>query len=46
MNVVMVGPNGGRLNGKGVFLEIEPQSRLTFTDAYTEEPPSPPKGIS
>ncbi len=36
MNVVMVGPNGERLDGKGVFLEIEPQSRLTFTDAYTE----------
>lgn len=36
MNVVMAGPNGERIDCPGCFLEIAPQSKLTFTDAYAE----------
>jgi len=36
MNTVMAGPNGERVEGKGVWLAIEPMERLVFTDAYTE----------
>ena len=36
MNIVMAGPNGERIDCVGCFLEIEPEKRLTFTDAYAE----------
>jgi uncharacterized protein YndB with AHSA1/START domain len=36
MNIVMAGPDGERIDCKGAYLEVEPQKRLTFTDAYTE----------
>lgn len=36
MNTVMAGPNGERMENRGVFLEIVPQTRLVFTDAFTE----------
>lgn len=36
MNTVMVGPNGERMDNKGVCLEIIPGERLVFTDAYAE----------
>ena len=36
MNTVMVGPNGERMDNKGVCLEIIPGERLVFTDAYSE----------
>lgn len=35
-NTVFAGPNGERHDNKGAFLEVEPLSRLVFTDAYTE----------
>ena len=36
MNEVMAGPNGERVELKGMWLEIEPMCRLVFTDAFTE----------
>lgn len=36
MNTVMGGPNGERLDCKGIWLEIEPMRRLVFTDAFSE----------
>lgn len=36
MNTVMAGPNGERMEGRGIWLEIEPMRRLVFTDAFTE----------
>ena len=36
MNTVMAGPNGERHEGQGMWLAIEPMTRLVFTDAYTE----------
>ncbi len=36
MNTVMAGPNGERVHGKGIWLEVEPMRRLVFTDAFTE----------
>ena len=36
MNTVMAGPNGERFEGQGMWLAIEPMTRLVFTDAYTE----------
>jgi uncharacterized glyoxalase superfamily protein PhnB/uncharacterized protein YndB with AHSA1/START domain len=36
MNTVMAGPNGERVENKGMWLEIEPMRRLVFTDAFTE----------
>lgn len=36
MNTVMEGPNGERMENSGIFLEIKPFERLTFTDAYRE----------
>lgn len=35
-NTVFVGPEGERHDNKGIFLAVEPKSRLVFTDAYTE----------
>lgn len=36
MNTVMAGPNGERVESKGMLLAIEPLRRLVFTDAFTE----------
>lgn len=37
MNFVMVGPNDGeRHEVTGIFLEVVPHERLTFTDGYSE----------
>lgn len=36
MNMLMQGPNGEQQDLKGSFLEVVPEERLTFTDAYTE----------
>ncbi len=36
MNTVMAGPNGERMESKGVLLAIEPLRRLVFTDSFTE----------
>lgn len=36
MTTVMQGPTGERMENQGVWLEIVPQRRLTFTDAYSE----------
>jgi uncharacterized protein YndB with AHSA1/START domain len=36
MNTVFAGPNGERMENKGIWLEIEPMRRLVFTDAFTE----------
>ena len=36
MNNVMAGPRGERIENVGVWLEIVPQSRLVFTDAFSE----------
>jgi uncharacterized protein YndB with AHSA1/START domain/uncharacterized glyoxalase superfamily protein PhnB len=36
MNTVMQGPNGERMDNKGMWLEIEPMRRMVFTDAFTE----------
>ena len=35
-NTVFAGPDGERMENKGVWLEIVPEERLTFTDFYTE----------
>jgi uncharacterized protein YndB with AHSA1/START domain len=35
-NTVFAGPAGERHDNKGMFLCVEPKSRLIFTDAYTE----------
>jgi uncharacterized protein YndB with AHSA1/START domain len=32
----MAGPNGERMENKGIWLEIDPLCRLVFTDAFTE----------
>jgi uncharacterized protein YndB with AHSA1/START domain len=34
--VVMRGPDGNEFPNRGVYLEIVPNERLVFTDAYTE----------
>lgn len=34
--VVMNGPNGEEIPNEGIYLEIEPNRKLVFTDAYTE----------
>lgn len=36
MNNVMEGPNGERMENVGCFLEVVPQERLIFTNAYAE----------
>lgn len=36
MNNVMAGPQGERIDNVGIWLEIVPQSRLVFTDAFSE----------
>jgi|APFre7841882724_1041349.scaffolds.fasta_scaffold02006_5 uncharacterized protein YndB with AHSA1/START domain/uncharacterized glyoxalase superfamily protein PhnB len=36
MNTVMAGPNGERIENKGIWLEVDPPRRLVFTDALTE----------
>jgi len=36
MNTTMAGPDGERFENVGIFLEVVPQARLVFTDAYTE----------
>ena len=36
MNTLMAGPDGERVENVGVWLEIQPQESLTFTDAYSE----------
>ena len=36
MNCVMEGPDGERIETTGIWLEVVPQERLAFTDAYTE----------
>ena len=33
--VVMEGPNGERVENRGVYLAVEPGRRLVFTDAFT-----------
>lgn len=35
-NVVMSGPEGERFDNEGAYLEVAPQTKLTFTDAYRE----------
>lgn len=35
-NTVFAGPAGERHDSKGMFLGVEPKSRLVFTDGYTE----------
>ncbi len=35
-NAVFAGPNGERHDHKGMFLAVEPMSRLVFTDGHTE----------
>lgn len=37
MNMTMAGPEGERMDLQGVFLAIETERRLVFTDAYTED---------
>src|SRR5581483_7068586 len=40
--VVMRGPDGTEFPNRGVYLEVVPNQRLVFTDAYTEAwQPSP-----
>ena len=34
---VMAGPNGERSDNTGVFLEVVPNQRITFTDSLTED---------
>ena len=34
--VVMRGPNGEQVDNRGVYLEVVPNQRLVFTDAFTE----------
>ena len=36
MNTVMQGPDGTRVDSKGVWLDVAERRRLTFTDAYQE----------
>ncbi|WP_246156602.1 SRPBCC domain-containing protein [Aquicoccus porphyridii] len=36
MNTVMAGPEGERIDSKGIWLEVEPMRRLVFTDFFTE----------
>lgn len=36
MNTVMAGPDGERFDNQGIWLEIVPETRLVFTDAFTE----------
>lgn len=36
MNCTMQGPEGERIEVQGIWLEIVPEERLVFTDAYTE----------
>ncbi len=36
MNTVMAGPNGERVENVGCYLEVLPQERLVFTDAFAE----------
>jgi uncharacterized protein YndB with AHSA1/START domain len=35
-NTVFAGPDGERMENKGMWLEIVPEERLVFTDFYTE----------
>lgn len=35
-NTVFVGPDGERMENEGIWLEINSEERLTFTDFYTE----------
>ena len=35
-NNVMFGPDGERFENKGVYLEITPNEKIVFTDAFTE----------
>ncbi len=35
-NNVMYGPDGERFENQGVFLEVVPNEKLVFTDAFTE----------
>jgi uncharacterized protein YndB with AHSA1/START domain len=34
--IVMQGPDGGEMPNRGVYLEVVPNERLVFTNAYTE----------
>jgi len=34
--IVMRGPDGAEMPNRGVYLEVVPNERLVFTDAYTE----------
>jgi len=34
--ITMQGPDGTRMPNRGVYLEVVPNERLVFTDAYTE----------
>lgn len=34
--VVMTGPNGEQMDLPGIYLDVVPQQRLVFTDAFTE----------
>ena len=34
-NIVMQGPDGTQMPNRGVYLEVVPNERLVFTDAYT-----------
>lgn len=36
MNMTMAGPDGERMELEGSFLEVNPNKRLVFTDAYSE----------
>lgn len=36
MNTVISGPDGERMDGKGIWLEVDPMRRLVFTDSFTE----------
>lgn len=35
-NTIFAGPDGERMENVGMWLEVVPETRLTFTDAYTE----------
>lgn len=37
MNTVMEGPDGERVENRGIWLEVTPQERLVFTDTFTED---------
>jgi uncharacterized protein YndB with AHSA1/START domain len=45
-HIVMRGTNGEESDGVGVFLEVEPEQRLVFTNAYRSDwiPSGPPPG--